>query len=281
MLLPQAAAVFESHSRVLPPTPSRAALGTVILWALALSSAPVRAPEAQASDSTQCTWTGIRPVKGPHRYRVRGDWCEGLYAKPVAETGSLAIVSLVQLARSGLDSARQLTFAWTADARDSVRIVAESLDPQTPYRMSALRTGMQTTFRWSLETARSEALRASQFGMLAWTWRRIGQQREIVLLPLRISTTPPIAVQDTFAASVVPSTDLKALAVSVGVVQPNGDVRWRYKARSLGKSLYLRDEPVLVLLPRVTGDSLLMVSLVGRTVGDGPVSREFFVRASP
>lgn len=245
---------------------------TVLLGFLARSL--VAQPPAQAP---YCLWDGVANVRGPHRYMDRGDRCEGLYAKLAAEVGSLTLVGATRL-RSIPDSAGSLTLAWAASPGDSVWLVSESTKPRIPFRMSSLRVGPTRGFDWSLELARSEGLTAASLATLAWSSRPVGGSVSRVYLPLTLTTPGAGKLTDSVALRLMSSVELTALSISAGLVERDGQVKqWLLHDRKLENAYTTRDQPIVVVVPRVPMASVLRVLISGRTITDAPVAAEFFI----
>jgi len=209
-------------------------------------------------------------------YQLRGDRCEGLHGLQVVGPATLALISITQLDTPSIAGASNIHLAWSGVEKGNVVVRARSTRRHVTYTMNTLRPAQSHDYIWDLEWVRGVRLGPVNFGFLAWLDEPKTYDR--VYVPLLITTSGRPSRQGEYTVVVVPTADLTALSASIGELKADGTVgSWPVPDHEVGRSVYRRDTPVGISLPRSKA-KLLRISLNGQTANGILVTREFVVQ---
>lgn len=204
----------------------------------------------------------------PYGYRLRGDRCEGVYAKPVAST-SLNVVSVTaDFGDYKVDSAEPLTISWALPREPAapaaevcgspatgtsgeVRLRAQSLQPRVYYRMDTVRPSGEAAYAWPKDTLGALEIPRPGLGVLGWTTRVVGGMPRPVYLPLRVrqgsaSSTEPATEHRVL---VIPGRELEEVYVTLARLGAAGEPdEWLRRGEPLGYGYYPAERPIRIVL---------------------------------
>jgi hypothetical protein len=193
-----------------------ALLGAVALHAIGLHSMG-RAAESPCDPSLP------QAASNPYGYRLRGDRCEGVYAREVG-AASLTLASLTESfqeydARSG----RPLVVEWSTPAGAAeVHLRAVALRRRLYYRMDTVRASGTPSYEWSPGLLAALGITRADLGIVGSARVRMGGIERTVYVPVRIAQGARPARARGYSLVVVPGVELAEVFVSVAAVGADG-----------------------------------------------------------
>lgn len=183
----------------------------------------VTAASLVAQDSV-CEPDLLTRAEGPLGYRLRGDRCEGLYARPVAGT-SLYVISLTEYFED-FDplAAEPLHVAWSAPDTGQLRLRAEGTERLLYYRMDAVSPPGSSQFEWPTGVLGAQRITRDSLGIVAWTNLPVGGVERDVYVPLSISQRTPPARCGEYVLLLWTGLRLREVYVTLGRADSSGAV---------------------------------------------------------
>ena len=209
------------------------------------------AASATGQTAPPCDPSLPSPAGDPLGYRLRGDRCEGRYAKDVGNT-TLTLGSLVEsFVAIEPASKRPLRVAWSAPPGVApVWLRAQGLKRRLYYRMDTHAPAGATAYAWPSDVLAGMAPAAGDIGVLAWLRQRVdGMERE-VYLPARVAYTDAPARSARYELVVVPGVQLDELTVAVNALDADGHtLRSVRAAEPLQYGYYPAERGIAISLP--------------------------------
>jgi len=243
-----------------------AGVALAFLLGACLAGAPCSAGPAEPGP---CDPSLPAPPGNPLAYRLRGDRCEGVYAKPVAST-SLRVVSVTAaFGDYKLDSVEPLAISWgpanwssetaagacgsaSTTAPSGIHLRAQSLQPRVYYRMDAIRPSGEADYRWPNDTLSALGIQRAALGVLGWTTHAVDGVQRPVYLPVRIrqgSSASP-EPESEYRALVTPGSELQEVYVTLARLDAQGQPSaWLRRGEALGYGYYPAERPIRIVLP--------------------------------
>jgi len=236
---------------------------------------PTAATHRQTSP---CDQRLSRPSGDVYGYQLRGDRCEGVYAREVAGDAKLLLVSLTESfqkfdARSG----QPIQVRWAApDITAGVRLRSYSLRQKLYYRMDTTRPAGDTSYVWPTSILGSLGLSRDDIGVVGWFTRVIGGAAQPIYVPLRLVQDATSHETRQIGAVILPSAELTELFVSVARLRADGSVAAQLERdRPLKLGFYPADRGIRVPLPPLTLPGVYLVE-IGATLRMGGSSTTRF-----
>ena len=250
----------------------RVASACALLEALAGAWAPF--PHAQQSPA--CDAHLAAPANDPYGYRLRGDRCEGIFAREVAGDARLQLVSLTRgFQKFDTKSAEPLILHWAPQGHSPVRLRSYSLRRKLYYRMDAFRRAGDTSYAWPTTLLRDLGLSRDDVGAVGWTTLPVAGVARDVYLPLQISQSAVSDPHPPVEAVILPSAELGEMFLSVTQLRADGGAGAQIvKDRPLGQGFYPAERGVRVTLP-LTAPGMYLVE-IGATLRSGGSSTTRF-----
>jgi hypothetical protein len=255
------------------------ALSSALAVALSAGFAGPITSQPSSRMAIVCDSTLRKLARGDNGYQSRGDRCEGLYARQVGEGGSLILVAIVRSDDDSLVNADKLRISWAQVGIDSIALVVRSTHPRIFYIMNTVRPGRGNAYDWPIDVARAEGLTPSDFGFLAWYPKSIRSDANRVYLPVQVSASGGPEPAGDFNVVVVPTTDLREVAVSADELQADGVVsRQLFHDRRLSGTYFPADTRIHIPLPSDRGQ-VLRLSIGALSTTGVPITLEIVVKS--
>lgn len=212
---------------------------------------------------------GLRVGAGADGYQMRGDRCEGLYARPLSAVGGLRIVSLARVSSTAeLKPGQTLRLAWTTpNDREPIHLRGYSLRREIYYRMDSVRPGGSATYSWPTEVLRSVGLSLRDLGIICWIQEKVGDEVRRVYLPLRVGDEMPS--DDNFQATIISDERLGEAYLTLAKVGPEGRPDLYLENETpLKRGYYPASVGIGIPIPRLPQRGFYVMEL-GATFGDG------------
>ncbi len=157
-------------------------------------------------------------------YQLRGDRCEGLYARDVG--GSLLLLVSLTSAFEGYDlnSGENLIVEWNAPLGRHVHLRAYGLRPRLYYRMDTIRPVNNTPYHWPIDLLANFNIPRCDLGVVGWTTSRLGKNERRILLPLHISQQKRAAPSQGYRLILWPGKELAEVYLSIATVNADGSL---------------------------------------------------------
>jgi hypothetical protein len=199
----------------------------------------------------------------PYGYRLRGDRCEGLYAREVG-AASLALVSLTETfadydARSG----RPLIVEWSPPARDTaIHLRAVGLRRRLYYRMDAIRPAGTTAYEWSPGLLSALGITRPELGIVGSARLRVGALERTVYLPVRVAQQSRPPRGRAHALLVMPGAEASEVFVSIAPVGADGrPLAFLRDGQPLGHGYYPAERGVEIPLTGLPAPGIYYVEI--------------------
>jgi hypothetical protein len=188
----------------------------------------------------------------PNGYRLRGDRCEGIYAKEVGST-TLLVASMVESVEDFNPASDQNLFVeWKAPGNADIRLRAQALRHRLYYQMDTIRPSGSSPYTWRLNLLAAFNLRKNELGFTARTSTPVGETRRDVYLPLRIRRQGPAARSRSYQAVLVPGIELAEVYYSLAPVGQDGrSGAFIKKDQALGYGHYPAERGITLKLPEL------------------------------
>ncbi len=175
----------------------------------------------------------------PYGYRLRGDRCEGIYIKEVANT-TLLVASLTEYVKDFNPASNQdLLVGWTAPGSGSIRLRAYSLRHRLYYQMDSLRPAGSTSYVWPMDLLAALKPRKNDLGIVAWTPYQVGNTKRDVYLPLRIKREGTAGKPHDYQLVLLPGVELAEVFISLAPVKRDGSLEaFLINGQALGYGSY-------------------------------------------
>jgi len=219
--------------------------------------------------------TGSR--NDPYGYHLRGDRCEGLFAREVAGDVRLVLVSLTQsFAKFDARSGEPLHIQWRAPANAGVRLRSYSLRRKLYYRMDTARRAGDASYEWPTTLLRDLGLSRDDIGIIGWITQPVGDTPRDVFVPLQVSQRTLPSEEPRVEAVILPSAELNEVFLSVARLRPDGGIAAQVERdRPLHLGFYPADRGIRVALPSLTMPGMYLVE-IGATLRMGGSSTARF-----
>ena len=200
-------------------------LRTVLLWSALLGAVGLQSVGLQSmapAAESPCDVSLPQVESNPYGYRLRGDRCEGVYAREVG--ASLTLASLTESFQDyDAGSGRPLVVEWSKAPGDAaVHLRAVALRRRLYYRMDTVRPAATTSYEWSPGLLASLGIPRVDLGVLGFARARVGETERSVYVPLRIAQQSKPARARSYSLVVVPGVELAEVFVSVAAVGADG-----------------------------------------------------------
>lgn len=215
----------------------------------------------------------------PYGYRLRGDRCEGLYARDVAGGATLLLASLTERF-DDFERTRDepLRIAWTMPGQPSVRLRSYSLKRKVYFRMDTERSSGDSTYDWPANILRNLGMSRADIGVVGWASFPVGTVRRDVYVPLRISRGEAAATTRLLQLVILPSAELTEVFVSVALVSPDGATTVSLERdRALRHGFYPADRGVRIALPMVKTSGTYLVEIGATLRAGGSATTRFWM----
>jgi hypothetical protein len=185
-------------------------------------------------------------------YRLRGERCEGLYARPLSGN-SLRIASFTA-ALEDFDPSLDVDVSVTWDASPDagpVQIRAHGLPRRLYYRLDTLQPAHPSRYTWPRGILAAIRIRGHDVGVLAWHRVMADSVETRVHLPVRVSQQYQKAAGSEYQLVLIPGQRLSEVYLRLGPIGPEGRID---AATPGGKALryghYPAERPIPVAIPR-------------------------------
>ena len=200
-------------------------LRPVLLWSALLGTVGLQSVGLQSiagAAESPCDVSLPQVESNPYGYRLRGDRCEGVYAREVG--ASLTLASLTESFQDyDAGSGRPLVVEWSKAPGDAgVHLRAVALRRRLYYRMDTVRPAATTSYEWSPGLLAALGVARVDLGVLGFARVRVGATERSVYVPLRIAQQSKPARARGYSLVVVPGVELAEVFVSVAAVGADG-----------------------------------------------------------
>lgn len=180
-----------------------------------------------------------------------------------------------------LGSNRDLTVRWTAPAAaESIAVRALGLHPRIPYRMDAVLSAHDNTFRWRLDLLRNMRIGRRHVGVVAWVHQH-DRSAPMTFLPLTVMQTDASVNASEYDLVILPGRELREVYVTIALTDSNGrpdSLVWRDKRLEYG--YYPARRPITVRLPRLSVAGFYYLE-IGATLRHGGAAGMTFLLYHP
>lgn len=209
-------------------------------------------------------------ARGPHGYQLRGERCEGIYARPVG--GS--VLYLISLTGSFEDydplSGQPLRLTWSAPGDNEVQLRAEGIERQLYYRMDARRPPGAGAFEWPTGILAAQRITKDSLGIRGWTTVNVGGVDRDVYLPLSISQADEPVRCGSYQLVLWPGVRMREVYVSLAPVGTSGETDAFIKEdEPLRYGYYPAEFPIVIELPKLVNPGLYYLK-IGADPRQGP-----------
>jgi hypothetical protein len=265
-------------------TPPRTCRPPLAAWQRAAALMGLCVAASALGQSPPCDPSLSAPAGDPLGYRLRGDRCEGRYAKDVGNT-TLTLGSLVaSFAAIEPASKQPLRVTWLPPPRSAtVWLRAQGLKRRLYYRMDTRVPAGAAVYAWPSDVLAGMAPASGDIGVLAWVRQRVGDgggERD-VYLPARVGYGDATPVRATrYELVVVPGVQLAELLVAVNALDDDGrTLRSVRAAEPLQYGYYPAERGISISLPEAWfgAPGQYQVQLTARLDGGGAASTELWL----
>jgi hypothetical protein len=212
----------------------------------------------------------LHPVGGGDGYRLRGDRCEGIYARAVA-LGEVHLVGVNW--RPGplppIQAGRALKLAWEAPAGKPVHVRAWALRPRLFYRLDSVRPAGASAYDWPTELLMRLNLSAADLGVIAWTPVQLQGGVRDVLLPVRVGGGGGAAPQHV-ELTLLSDVQLKEVYLTAFPIGPDGKPGpAQYKDVAVKRGYYPANRGITVPLPALSRPGYYRIDIGSSFTGGG------------
>ena len=212
-------------------------------------------------------------------YRVRGDRCEGLYARDVAGGATLLLASLTERFDDFDGTLDQsLRVAWELPGRPAIRLRSYSLKRKVYFRMDTERSLGDSAYQWPVNLVRNVGLSRADLGVVGWASLPVGAVSRDVHVPVTITRPNAAGAGRQLQMVLLPSAELSEVFVSVAPVGPNGGpAAYLERDRALQYGFYPADRGVRIALPTVKAPGIYLVEVGATLRGGGSATTRFWM----
>ncbi len=212
----------------------------------------------------------LKPPAGgsPYAYQLRGDRCEGVYAREVAGTTLLVASFTREFEDFGASIPALLKVRWTSPSGKPVRVRAYSLRSQLYYQMDTVRAAGGGSYVWPSNVLAGLGLRRSDVGIVARTPAQVGDTERELYLPLRVGAAKQAAAP-RFDLTLLSDQELVEVYIALTALGADGRAGRVLRANSaLGHGFYPAQRGIHISLPEVTGRGFYRLA-AGATLRSG------------
>jgi hypothetical protein len=231
-------------------------------------AAGLAVPAVPAAGQLPCDSAASSPIA----YQFRGDRCEGVYARDVSGSSSLAVHSLTAFLedfdpRSGVP----VEIRWRLpDSTAAVRLRALPVRFRVHYAMETIKGVSGGRYRWPMTVLARAGVQASDIGIVGTTTLKIGGRDREVFLPLIVtqrSVAPPNKANAQYTLVLYPEVDVASAFLTVRRLDDKGaPISTEIDARALGS--FVAEARMRVAVPRPNAPGVYQVH-VGATLANG------------
>jgi len=229
-----------------------------------------------------------QPMDDPHGYRVRGDRCEGTYARAVAGSGILQVVGFIAAFVAYDPKSRQdLSTEWTPAGEAPVHLRASSLRHRLYYRMDTIRPAGSSSYLWPADMLSAFALKREELGVVAWTMLPVAGVPRQVYLPLAIAPRGQRVQMGAeapaeYRLSLVPTVQLSQVYVTIAPVTTTGELGgFVRKEKPLDYGYYPADREVLIDITGLPASGLYYVEISATLTRSGSSTTRLWFYHAP
>jgi len=191
----------------------RAAAGWLFIASQSLFAAPPESP---------CDPDLAQETHSPYGYRLRGQLCEGVYARQVASTALLLVSFTSSVEDYGGVSGADLILEWKAPGSGDVRVRARSTQRRLYYGMDAHPPRDTRALRWPAGLLHALNVQSPELGLLAWTHMDSADQAGTLYLPVVLRQKDPANRSSSYQVALLPGVDLSEIYVTVARIGRDG-----------------------------------------------------------
>ena len=243
---------------------------------VAVSQAPAQGTTAKLPCDSNLLQLAA-PVNG---YRLRGDRCEGVYARQVAGT-TLFLSSFTETCEKyDLTADDPLIIRWAAPADSGIQLRAETIKAGRYYRMDTRAAPRDSVYRWPNRILSSERLARSDLGVLGWTRITLGGRRRVAYVPLAVTQKSSPTACGPLQVAFSTETRLIEVLVSLAQLDSTGaEIRVIKKDEPLNRGFYPAGSPILISLRRadLAASGLYALKVSATLSPRGNFSREYLL----
>jgi hypothetical protein len=205
----------------------------------------------------------------PLSYRMRGERCEGVYIKEVA--GSiLRIVSFTGYVEDyDLAASSKLTIEWPHAVDAATHIRMHSLKRKLYYRMDTVRPPSSAWFEWPTDVLTTLNISRKDLGVTGWILNFVGETRQRVYLPLRVTQKQQPVVSESYRLVLMPGREFTEVFISLATVGVDGlpDVFLR-EGEALNYGFYPAEREIIIPIRHLKGEGIYFTE-IGATLKSG------------
>ena len=161
-------------------------------------------------------------ARSPYGYRLRGEICEGIYAKQVASTALLLASFTSSVVDYGSASSDDLILEWKSPGHGEVRVRARSTKRRLYYRMDARPPRDSGSLRWSAGLLRALNVQHQDLGLLAWVNSDAISHGGNVYLPVLLRQGGGANHPSNYQVALLPGLDLSEVYITVTGIGRDG-----------------------------------------------------------
>lgn len=209
-------------------------------------------------------------------YQLRGERCEGIYAREVAGTTLLLTSFTRQFEDYGTPFPQSLEVAWNSPATSPVRLRGYSLRSQLYYQMDTVRPQGSGTFSWPANMLAGLNIRKPDLGVVARVSMRVGDAERDVYLPVRIGSASP-AKPPKYDVVLLSDQELSEVFLTLTQLGTDGrPERVLRKNAPLGYGFYPAQRGIHFGLPEVTARGFYIMTAAAVLRSGGSYRLQFW-----
>jgi hypothetical protein len=202
-----------------------------------------------------------------------------VYGENVSGSSLLRVASLVESVEAFDDtSSLPLRIEWAPPAGEAVMLRASPMRAGLYYRMETMRPAATTHYTWPSDVRRPLRLGRADIGLTGSTMMTVGQTRQEVFVPLRVSQRRQPVRSTSYRLTLLPSVGLSEVYVTVASTGPDGKpARYVQRDEKLGYGFYPAERAIDVRIPSLGERGVYFVGISATREGGGGATRNILL----
>lgn len=213
----------------------------------------------------KCPITADLTKLGNDAYRLRGDRCEGIVAKP-AGGDLIRVIGLTGTVESfNPQLGADLHLTWRPFHGDSIWLKAVGIRSRFFYQMDAAIPSTAAEFKWPVSVLLSQNVRQKDVAVRGSTMERFGGVVDTVLIPITIwqKQAPPASPAE-YMLTVMPTQRLRALRFGIAATDSLGrSAGWIRKMTAVSGTDFMEGAAIHIPLGPISSPGLYRMTFAG------------------
>jgi hypothetical protein len=213
------------------------------------------------------------PAGNPYGYRLRGERCEGVYARQLSS--SALVLASFTLVFEDFDTghSEDLLLYWKAPSPAEVRVRARTLDRRLHYRMDAIRPKGTASFRWPAGLLYALQIHQGNLGVLAWVPSDASPIGRELYLPVQVVQESGQLARGNLQLVLLPSLELSEVYVSLASVNKDGGAgRMIRDGEAFRYGYYPADRSITLSVPSLPSAGIFYLEIAASLKSGGSVT---------